>query len=53
MTDEEMVAVVQDILDSWSAENWERVASLFAPDGEFLALYEQADDMAKAVAVFV
>jgi limonene-1,2-epoxide hydrolase len=32
-TDEEKIAVVQDILDSWSAENWERVASLFAPDG--------------------
>ena len=27
--------------------------ALFAPDGEFLALYEQADDVAKAVAVFV
>jgi tRNA pseudouridine55 synthase len=27
--------------------------ALFAPDGEFLALYEQADEMAKAVAVFV
>ena len=27
--------------------------ALFAPDGEFLALYEQADELAKAVAVFV
>lgn len=27
--------------------------ALFAPDGEFLALYEQAEEMAKAVAVFV
>ena len=27
--------------------------ALFAPDGEFLALYEQADELARAVAVFV
>ena len=27
------VAVVQDILDSWSAQDWARVESLFAPDG--------------------
>jgi tRNA pseudouridine55 synthase len=27
--------------------------ALFAPDGEFLALYEQAGDVARAVAVFV
>ena len=27
--------------------------ALFAPDGEFLALYEQAEELAKAVAVFV
>jgi tRNA pseudouridine55 synthase len=27
--------------------------AVFAPDGEFLALYEQADDLARAVAVFV
>jgi tRNA pseudouridine55 synthase len=27
--------------------------ALFAPDGEFLALYEQADEQARAVAVFV
>ncbi|MEO7942324.1 MAG: tRNA pseudouridine(55) synthase TruB [Marmoricola sp.] len=27
--------------------------AVFAPDGEFLALYEQADETAKAVAVFV
>jgi limonene-1,2-epoxide hydrolase len=33
MTDEEKVAVVQDILDSWSAQDWARVESLFAPDG--------------------
>ncbi len=27
--------------------------AVFAPDGEFLALYEQADELARAVAVFV
>lgn len=27
--------------------------AVFAPEGEFLALYEQADELAKAVAVFV
>jgi limonene-1,2-epoxide hydrolase len=32
-SDEEKIAVVRDILDSWSAENWDRVISLFAPDG--------------------
>jgi limonene-1,2-epoxide hydrolase len=32
-SDAEKIAVVQDILDSWSAENWDRVISLFAPDG--------------------
>lgn len=32
-TDDAKIAVVRDILDSWSAENWERVVSLFAPDG--------------------
>ena len=26
--------------------------ALFAPDGEFLALYEQAGEVARAVAVF-
>lgn len=33
MTDEEKIAVVQDILDCWSAQDWERVAALFAQDG--------------------
>ena len=33
MTDEEKVAVVQDILDSWTAQDWDRVAALFAEDG--------------------
>jgi limonene-1,2-epoxide hydrolase len=33
VTDEEKIAVVQDILDSWSAQDWARVESLFAPDG--------------------
>ena len=33
MTDDEKIAVVTDILDSWSAQDWDRVASLFAPDG--------------------
>ena len=32
-SDEEKVAVVRDILDSWSAQDWARVESLFAPDG--------------------
>jgi limonene-1,2-epoxide hydrolase len=32
-TDAEKVAVVQDILDSWSAQDWARVESLFAPNG--------------------
>lgn len=32
-TDADKIAVVQDILDSWSAEDWPRVESLFAPDG--------------------
>jgi limonene-1,2-epoxide hydrolase len=32
-TDAAKIAVVQDILDSWSAEDWPRVESLFAPDG--------------------
>lgn len=32
-SDEEKVAVVRDILDSWSAQDWGRVESLFAPDG--------------------
>jgi limonene-1,2-epoxide hydrolase len=32
-TDEAKMAVVKDILDSWSAEDWPRVESLFAPDG--------------------
>ena len=27
------IAVVRDILDSWSAQDWARVESLFAPDG--------------------
>ena len=33
MTDDEKIAVVQEILDSWSAEDWSRVEALFAPDG--------------------
>jgi limonene-1,2-epoxide hydrolase len=33
MTDDEKIAVVTDILDSWSAQDWSRVASLFAPEG--------------------
>lgn len=33
MTDEDRIAVVRDILDSWSAQDWARVESLFAPDG--------------------
>lgn len=33
MTDDEKVAVVRDVLDSWSAQDWARVESLFAPDG--------------------
>jgi limonene-1,2-epoxide hydrolase len=32
-SDAAKVAVVQDILDSWSAQDWIRVESLFAPDG--------------------
>jgi limonene-1,2-epoxide hydrolase len=32
-SDAEKIAVVQDILDSWSAQDWSRVESLFAPDG--------------------
>src|SRR4051812_32099778 len=31
--DHAKVAVVRDILDSWSAQDWARVESLFAPDG--------------------
>lgn len=31
--DDAKVAVVRDILDSWSAQDWARVESLFAPDG--------------------
>lgn len=33
MDDDAKIAVVRDILDSWSAEDWPRVISLFAPDG--------------------
>jgi limonene-1,2-epoxide hydrolase len=32
-SDDAKVAVVRDILDSWSAQDWARVESLFAPDG--------------------
>ncbi len=32
-TDEAKVAVVRDILDAWSAQDWPRVVSLFAPEG--------------------
>jgi limonene-1,2-epoxide hydrolase len=31
--DDAKVAVVREILDSWSAQDWARVESLFAPDG--------------------
>jgi len=31
--DEAAVAVVRDILDSWSAQDWARVEARFAPDG--------------------
>ncbi len=33
MTDDEKIAVVQEILDSWSAQDWARVEALFAPEG--------------------
>jgi len=33
MTNDEKIAVVQEILDSWSAQDWARVEALFAPDG--------------------
>ncbi len=33
MSDDEKVAVVQAILDAWSAQDWDRVVSLFAPHG--------------------
>lgn len=33
MNDDEKIAVVQEILDSWSAQDWARVEALFAPDG--------------------
>lgn len=32
-SDSQKIAVVRDILDSWSAQDWARVESLFAPDG--------------------
>jgi limonene-1,2-epoxide hydrolase len=32
-SDDAKVAVVRDILDSWSAQDWARVESLFAPEG--------------------
>ena len=32
-SDEAKIAVVQEILDSWSAQDWDRVIALFAPDG--------------------
>jgi limonene-1,2-epoxide hydrolase len=32
-SDEAKMGVVRDILDSWSAQDWARVESLFAPDG--------------------
>ena len=32
-SDQAKIAVVQDILDSWTAQDWPRVESLFAPDG--------------------
>lgn len=31
--DEAKIAVVRDILDSWTAQDWPRVEALFAPDG--------------------
>jgi limonene-1,2-epoxide hydrolase len=31
--DDVKIAVVKDILDSWSAQDWARVEALFAPDG--------------------
>lgn len=31
--DDAKVAVVRDMLDSWTAQDWARVESLFAPDG--------------------
>jgi limonene-1,2-epoxide hydrolase len=32
-SDAEKIAVVRDICDAWSAQDWARVESLFAPDG--------------------
>ena len=32
-SDAAKIAVVRDILDSWTAQDWPRVESLFAPDG--------------------
>ena len=31
--DQQKIAVVRDILGSWSAQDWPRVESLFAPEG--------------------
>ena len=35
---------------TWSSRG---LTAVFAPDGEFLALYEQRGEVARAVAVFV
>ena len=41
-TDADKVRVVRDILDAWSAENWARVESLFAPDGVLQSVMSEA-----------
>lgn len=41
-TDAEKVAVVQAILDAWSAEDWDRVEALFAPHGVLQSVMTEA-----------
>ena len=33
MTDEERLGVVREMVDAWNARDWEKIVSLFAPDG--------------------
>lgn len=51
-TDDEAakIAVVRDILDSWSAQDWDRVESLFAPNGRLHSVMSKPVDGREAFA---
>jgi limonene-1,2-epoxide hydrolase len=50
MDDAAKIAVVRDILDSWSAEDWPRVVSLFAPNGRLHSVMSTPVDGREAFA---